>query len=369
MIIHTLKNGDEVHFFDSTIAIPFKGKRKVLSTTAHNGGYHEDIETIYNNDGRFGLGVACEMRGNNLAEHEAAIMTDLGFDVETTMGMGTAAHMENVSIKEKTYGDMTVTAIVTGGIEVNGGRVGDPAEHIGGEEKEDLTVGTINIILYYNVDLPPGTLVRALVTCTEAKTAALQELQAPSRFSRGIATGSGTDGTIIVADMESKKLYRDVGKHSKLGELTGLAVKEAVKEALDLQTCLNEKSQYNSLKRLERFGLIENHVFKYYKENYEAKLKRPKFSEYLEKIVKSRDNLILSTLTSHLIDEMDWNLISIEDALIGINKLLKNYSQEKKLEYDDLTIEKETKDQAVEEIMTAWKALLVKEVLSQRKAD
>ena len=33
----------------------------------------------------------------------------------------------------------------------------------------------------------------------EAKKAALQELLAPSRYSRGIATGSGTDGMIVTA--------------------------------------------------------------------------------------------------------------------------------------------------------------------------
>lgn len=367
MIIHKLENGDEVHFFDSTIAIPFKGKRKVLSTTAHNGGYHEDLTCIYNNDGRFGLGVPCKMRGNNLAEHEEAIMTDLGFDPKTTAGMGTAAHMENVSIKEKTYGDMTVTAIVTGGIEVNGGRVGDPADYIGGEEKDELRPGTINIILYYNVDLIPGALVRSLVTCTEAKTAALQELRAPSRYSRGIATGSGTDGTVIVADSESKKLYRDTGKHSKLGELTGLAVKEAVKEALFLQTRLCEKYQYNSLRRLERFGLSENDIFKYMKENLQEEIGRPDFSNHLDAIVRSRDNLILSSLTAHLIDQMDWNLISVEDALSGVNTLLKNYSREKHPEHEVPSMESTSKDQAVDDILSQWKDLLCREVLLREK--
>ena len=39
----------------------------------------------------------------------------------------TAADMENVSIKSATYSDTTVTAVVTAGIDENGGRVGDPA--------------------------------------------------------------------------------------------------------------------------------------------------------------------------------------------------------------------------------------------------
>ena len=68
-------------------------------------------------------------------------------------------------------------------------------------------LGTINIILYIDGDLAEPLLARALVTCTEAKTAALQELQAGSHYSMGIATGSGTDQTIVVANSESPYYY------------------------------------------------------------------------------------------------------------------------------------------------------------------
>lgn len=369
MIIHKLPNGDEVHRFDRTIAIPFKGKRKVLSTAAYNGGYKENIKVVYNNDGNFGLGVACKMRGSNIEEHEKAIMEEIGFDLDTTVGMGTAAFMENVSIKEKTFEDISVTAIVTGGIEANGGRIGDPAIYKGGEQKTDFKVGTINIILYFNVDMPAGAMARALVSCTEGKTAALQELLAPSRYSRGIATGSGTDSTIIVADSESNSFYRDTGTHSKLGELIGITVKEAVKEALFLQTGLCEKYQYNSLNRLERFGLKEKEIFKYFKENYTDELERPEFSNYLEEICKSRDNLILTSLVAHLIDQMDWNLISVEDTIFGVNELFKNYMDEKSLDFKELILEEENKDKLVEKILEDWNDIVISEILYRRKVE
>ena len=55
--------------------------------------------------------------------------------------------------------------------------------------------GTINILLFFNVDLSRGALARALVTCTEAQTAALQELLAPSRYFHGAGHrfGNGRD--------------------------------------------------------------------------------------------------------------------------------------------------------------------------------
>ena len=158
------------------------------------------------------------MRAPSYEAHLALTAEALGLDPATAAGMSTAASMENVSIRTEQSGATAVTAVVTGGIEVNGGRVGDPAswdEAVG--QGMPSAAGTINIMLFFNVDLTPGALARALVTCTEAKTAALQELLAPSRYSTGIATGSGTDGTIVASDRTSEICLTNAGKHSKLG--------------------------------------------------------------------------------------------------------------------------------------------------------
>lgn len=37
--------------------------------------------------------------------------------------------MKNMSVTIEKYGDLSVTALITGGIETNGGRVGDPASY------------------------------------------------------------------------------------------------------------------------------------------------------------------------------------------------------------------------------------------------
>ena len=51
--ICTLSNGDKVYFYDKSIVIFFNGKRKVLSTSVYNGGYHEDYIAVYNYEARF----------------------------------------------------------------------------------------------------------------------------------------------------------------------------------------------------------------------------------------------------------------------------------------------------------------------------
>ena len=137
--------------------------------------------------------------------------------------------MENVSIREE-YEDLTVTAVVTGGIDENGGRVGDPANWHESDGGPVLVPGTINILLFIDARLPAGTMARALVTCTEAKTAALQELLAPSLYSSGIATGSGTDGTIIVSNSQSPAYLTYAGKHSSSAAISQI-IASAVKNS------------------------------------------------------------------------------------------------------------------------------------------
>ena len=175
MKLYTVSTGDTAYRYEKSIVVFFKGARKVLSTSVFNGGYHENYKAVFNHDGKVGSGMPCEMLADTYTEHMRILAKRIGLEPELVTGMGTAADMENVAIESLNYKELTVTAIVTGGIETNGGRVGDPADYYKPAEKPDK-LGTINIILILDADMPPGTLARALVTCTEAKTAAIQEL-------------------------------------------------------------------------------------------------------------------------------------------------------------------------------------------------
>jgi len=80
-----------------------------------------------------------------------------------------------------------------------------------------------------------GGMARAVITATEAKTAALEDLKVPSTYTKGVqATGTGTDSMIIVSGTSGPKVTY-TGGHSKIGELIGKAVYEAVLEALEKQ--------------------------------------------------------------------------------------------------------------------------------------
>ena len=321
MELARLTTGDIAYRYDKSIVLVFSGRRKVLSTSLYNGGYHEDFEAVFNRDMTQGSGMPCESFAPTYVESMKIVAERLGLAPELTSGMGTAAHMENASIVSRSYKELTVTAIVTGGVETNGGRVGDPASYYKTAEKK---CGTINIMLVIDADLPPGILARALVTCTEAKTAALQELMAPSRYSTGLATGSGTDQTIVVANSESPLFFEGAGKHSKLGELIGLAVMAAVKEALKKQSGLTPAQQHDLLRRLRRFGVTEEALWQRYKEEAGANaLIKAQFIAALEKMTAVPSLFPLGVLFIHLYDEHLWGLLETEETWEAAEKLLK----------------------------------------------
>ena len=325
MELARLTTGDVAYRYDKSIVLVFSGSRKVLSTSLYNGGYHEDFEAVFNRDMTQGSGMPCESFAPTYVESMKIVAERLGLAPELTSGMGTAAHMENASIVSRSYKELTVTAIVTGGVETNGGRVGDPASYYKTAEKK---CGTINIMLVIDADLPPGILARALVTCTEAKTAALQELMAPSRYSTGLATGSGTDQTIVVANSESPLFFEGAGKHSKLGELIGLAVMAAVKEALKKQSGLTPAQQHDLLRRLCRFGVTEETLWQRYKEEVgDDALIKAQFIAALEKMTAVPSLFPLGVLFIHLYDEYLWGLLEKEETWEAAETLLKEMAE------------------------------------------
>ena len=345
----TLSTGDEVYFYDNSIVICFQGKRNVLSTSLYNGGYHEDFTAIYNYDAKPKNGLPCEVLNVDYVEYMRLVSQRLGLDADKVSGMATAASMENVAIESMSFEELTVTAIVTGGIETNGGRVGDPADYYKPLEKP-VKFGTINIMLVMDCALDPGTLARALVTCTEAKTAAIQELMDGSKYSTGIATGSGTDQTMLVTNAESKLILDGAGKHSKLGELIGKTVMKAVKRALAQESGLSPSLQHNAFRRLKRYGVQPKTTWEEFHAENTAVIK-PRYLEAAEKLAREETMLTYTSLYVHLLDQCAWELISLQEMREAGQSLLDilaaKYNVEK-VEFGDTDIDA---------MLAAWKVI------------
>ncbi|WP_319371238.1 adenosylcobinamide amidohydrolase [uncultured Ilyobacter sp.] len=360
MVISSLSTREFVHKYKKSIVIEFQEERHVLSTSPFNGGFRKDLAAVFNHDANPGAGMACSMKAATYREHMEIITRELGLDPEKTAGISTAASMENVSIKTVTFEDLTVTAIVTGGVEVNGGRVGDTAHyHERKGQFEKVTFGTINIILHIDADLPKGTMERTLVTCTEAKTAALQELMAGSNYSRGLATGSGTDGTIIICNPKSDLHLTMAGKHSKLGELIGKAVIPAVKEALFLQSGLCPEMQHSVLRRLKRFGVSEDKLWETYCGlNKESSISKPTFLHRIHSIERENNLVVLTSMVAHLIDQYDWDLLSFEEIASEIIFIFERISKSKGVDFEMNELAEHRKDQVVDDIINIFIKIL-----------
>lgn len=341
-----LDTGDKVYRYNKSVIIKFVGKRAVLSTGIINGGYTEHLTSVFNNDAKTAPGMGCQLKAPTYKEHMEIISKEMGLDPYCTTGLGTAADMENMCIVQEKYENLTVTALVTAGIETNGGRVGDEAAYIENNGKvEKVNHGTVNIIVSINANLAPRTLTRALVTITEAKTAAIQELLEGSKYSHGLATGSGTDGTIVYGNLESNNVYNDAGKHSKLGELIGKSVKKAVKDALAKQSGLTSEKQKSIFRRFRRYGVTAEKVWdRYIEENLELMDKKLEYIEFIERIEKDEKLVALTSLYIHLMDQYDWGLLSKEIVREECMNILKQIIISFELDLKDIKFEKEEKN-------------------------
>ncbi len=301
--------GGEMVYRDGTsIVAVLPPKRTVLSTSWLNGGCHEDIRMVFNHHLSEGACRSDMLEGGSIEGYLRLTAVRLGFDPDCSTGMLTKADMCNAAVATHTFRDLTVTAVVTGGIDGNGGRAGDPASFY--EDNGDFgdLGGTINTLLLISASLPPETMARVVMTAAEAKAAALQELMAPSCYSAGIATGSGTDMITVVSDLTHPLMLTNAGKHAKLGELIGRCVKEATRDALARQTDLCPESQQNMLVRLERFGIGEE-------EFWEAAVSLPgehcreEFCACLREMAGDPVLVAATASVLHIADEVAWGLL------------------------------------------------------------
>ena len=215
MLMGKYYDGMELRRNDKILIVRFTSPHRVVSTCRADGGLADDCDGMYNQQG-------CEptnhMHGmpksavNDPAEYRRSTCEQHGLGSEKWASLGTAANMNCAAVVTECFRDLMVVAACTGGVETNAGRVGDPAsvfETDTGHEKLDAPQppahGTINTMVCINKELTKGAMVRVVMTATEAKTAALQELAVNSRYSDGLATGTGTDQIAVASKLNTGK--------------------------------------------------------------------------------------------------------------------------------------------------------------------
>ncbi|MCY3846331.1 MAG: adenosylcobinamide amidohydrolase [Acidobacteria bacterium] len=252
------------HRFGRYLVAELRVPHRVLSTSARGGGQREDIRFLANHQ-------SCEATDDRERYHRITslgptayheeVCREMGVDPGATALMGTAANMAYAVHRAATFDDLRVDAFATAGVAGNAARAGDPAawtETDDGWQRAAARAGTINTMLLLACPVTVAALARAVVTMTEAKSAALAELAVPSRYSPTIATGTGTDQFCVAAPLDPARPPKtSTGPHAKLGEIIGVAVRDAIKEALRWQNGLEASYTRGLFHALGRFGLTE----------------------------------------------------------------------------------------------------------------
>lgn len=229
--------GERDGYWEKVLVVRFPEARRTLSTSdglldaraamnhaGHPQLWHKLGIEFMGRDGRGGKAYAEHVRAETAGRLKLA--------TSALAGMATAADLDNLAVVTRRHGPLTVTVLATAGAKSNAIRTGvDAGTYI----EDEAPAGTINIVLLTNIRLTDAALARTLITVTEGKTAALEDLKVTSTYTPAVqATGNGTDSIIAVSGTEGPTASY-TGGHSRIGELIGKASYQAVVEALGKQ--------------------------------------------------------------------------------------------------------------------------------------
>ncbi len=207
-------------FLNKTLIIDFKRPMSLVSTLEGERNGIESVGNHYSPPPCWGIN-----HKSGLSNIRKRVYLVINKSEDTASFLFTGADMDNLVIKREKFRDMEVCALVTAGAKSN-------AVRMSRDEGRFYEPGTINIILLPNMKLTSRAMTRAIISATEAKTAALMDLDIRSSYSSSLhgATGTGTDNIIVVRGTGIE--IDNAGGHSKLGELIAKAVYQGVREAI-----------------------------------------------------------------------------------------------------------------------------------------
>ncbi len=211
---------------ENVLAVISKTAFTVVSSAFHNGGGLKKTRAILNVEVPKGYGNI------NLHVDPETLIVESSRKIGLTeefIGMVTAACVQNFAIVSKREDDIGVSVVATAAD--NEGNTCNYSESSGEEMKTRTIDDTINIIVIIDGHPNESCLVSTIITATEAKTAAMLELDIRSRYSGDAATGTITDAIVVAETGQGDPIVYG-GPASKLGQLVGFCTRKAVKEAI-----------------------------------------------------------------------------------------------------------------------------------------
>ncbi|MBQ7621295.1 MAG: adenosylcobinamide amidohydrolase [Candidatus Methanomethylophilaceae archaeon] len=345
------------------VMLPNDGFR-VLSSGFTNGGFMESPLAVVNITGMGGKPeYTCMEEG--LDTHDRVnyrYAEKLGLDADRTVFQGTAASMDNAAVSEMTSADgIKVAYVVTAGIRHNGGRAGDPTTYDESESSYDERPGTIITILAIDADLSDGDMFKVMLMATEAKSCVIQELQAKSLYSKGIATGSGTDQVAVIVNKKSPNKITGLTKDSELAKTLAQCMKDALRKAFDRQTGMNPQSQWDPLLLMSRRGLVPLEI----REEMRFPATYAELMAALGQLSGDRYNTAVITALLNIADDIDNGLV---DEKTGVD-LAREICEELVLDEQDDPVVRLRLDDAdnMHDLLSFVSALKVMDAVKERR--
>lgn len=167
-------------------------------------------------------------KGYSCSDHRsemASFLKSNGFEPSETVGMMTAVILEDVVYKRFEHNSFSIFAVVTAG-------VGNAIDASKSEQHTfEMTPGTINTWIFVSGELTEEAFIQSIMTATEAKVKALNDLKVIDEVTGTIATGTSTD-SILIAATQTGEVLEFAGTITPLGKLISKAVYQCTIEAI-----------------------------------------------------------------------------------------------------------------------------------------
>ena len=214
-----LVRGTKLVVKDNVLAVICDNALMTISSAFYNGG-SKQVKAVLN------VGVPEGYNDRSLHLDPLELITSSAAKLGLTkdyLAMVTAAKIKNYSLVTQKAEDFSIIVAATAGCK-HGESSGEPMD------VQEIH-GTINVIVFIDAKPSESCMVASLITATEAKSAALRDLDVRSFYTGDSATGSITDSVTIASNNEGKTISYG-GPASKLGKIVGYCTRKAVAEAL-----------------------------------------------------------------------------------------------------------------------------------------
>jgi iron complex transport system ATP-binding protein len=144
---------------------------------------------------------------------------------EQAVGLMTAVQLEDVAIVMEEIDGIEFMAVVTAGV----GNAVDISK--GHPTNLPLQIGTINMMIFIDAHFTDGALVNGLMSATEAKVKAMQDLKIMDPETKTLATGTSTDAVVLAVTQQGIQTPY-AGSGTIVGKGIGHVVYQAVTQAI-----------------------------------------------------------------------------------------------------------------------------------------